>query len=211
MTNEYYRQGSLEPAGPFQRTQTCPNCGAKIYPGGRFCSECGRPLLSKDQIQEILKKARDQSIERKDKKEYQEALQCLLEVLPLTDAENDAYTLNMTGLRYSNAGNPDKALEYYLKAFACDHASSMSGMYLGNIAIQYQIRNDFETADFYFRQAVNILKEHPNKYNEASLYINYARLLGKKGEYGKAKEYLALAEQNGASKEECSEAWASFR
>jgi two-component system, NtrC family, sensor kinase len=134
-----------------------------------------------------------------DKGEDSKAIEYYLRSLDLAQQTGNKLrietALSNIGVTYfKDSSTKNKALEYYLKAlpYALQIKDDEStGIIYTNIGEVYAVKNDFNQADYYYRQALNILGESSSA---AYTYNDLGKLAIKKKAYDLATIYLSQAD-----------------
>jgi serine phosphatase RsbU (regulator of sigma subunit) len=106
--------------------------------------------------------------------------------------------LNKIAFIYWNAGNPNKAIEYFLKTVPLNERvnnyENIKKIY-SNIALIYADMEDIPNAKKYFRESLEIRRKLNNRKDIATGLIDYGYALALNKEYEKAIEYLDEAQK----------------
>jgi len=100
-----------------------------------------------------------------------------------------AFYFNTAGV-YSSILETDKALEYYHKSFNLYKISFAKNIYLHNVAWQYVVKREFETAKSYFLQSLEHSKEIESQFWQAKVITNIIPVLIELDEIDQAHDYL---------------------
>jgi len=100
------------------------------------------------------------------------------------------FIYNNTAVSYSMILDTDKALEYYHKSFNLYEISFGKTTYLHNVAWQYVIKRDYETAKGYYLQLLDYSQEIKSAYWLIYALINLIDVTLELGKIDQAKEYL---------------------
>ena len=106
---------------------------------------------------------------------YEMALSCYMEALPFLESENNPQKLLILYVQisqlYKNINDLEKAIEYGEKALALNREDEFTLEILGSI---YTKKNQFETANDYYREALQLCELHNNIYLTGLIYYHLA-------------------------------------
>ncbi|MEL7421585.1 MAG: tetratricopeptide repeat protein [Bacteroidota bacterium] len=139
---------------------------------------------------------------------YKRQLDHILRALDISNELGDLVALHNTyyalGTFYKNQGEYDKALENFKSSLKISQNVNRGGMAtsISQIGKIFLIQKDYEKANEYFIQFLELTKELANKTLSVSAYANLGDVHEAKGEYSTAMSYyeqaLGIAEEIGA-------------
>lgn len=130
------------------------------------------------------------------KGQFDKALSILAEALPLLSEVGDGELLGKAyltqGITYKKKGDYPKAIASYSNSL--DHYTSKpkQAKVFNNMAIVYSLLKDYDNAEAYFLDALEIYKETNNEAQIARSYRNLSIAYTEKGNLSKARDYLQL-------------------
>ena len=131
---------------------------------------------------------------------YVEMNKCLLEAERIAKQFNNENWNGFINYRkamvYGIKDNKKAALEYYFKAYDnCKTAkdSLCMGECLEQISAKYKELENYDKANYYYKQALPILSKYGDSYQMALTYNNYSNLLTLEEKYSESKIYIDSA------------------
>lgn len=180
----------------------CTECGKPtkyVCKDGLVCKRCGRLFIvdAKSNVQEVSSDTKHpyflllfEAEKYRNAGLYNKELGILRKVLKKYGMTT--FVLTKMGRAYRTMQNYAKAMDCYRRALAIDPED---GLIYSNMGVLCYVQGSYDTAIYYYRQAMSLMDEHDTEF--PTFLANYALALGTVGEKERAEFMLNRAQSLG--------------